>query len=291
MTSDVRNMDPVNTKLVNPEIHFEAIVRQLSMVTFPWDIEKSLEFALYRTYAVPAISKVLVHTGQFESATQKRYDDTELLLAYPLESGLDSEAGNKAIERINTMHHRYRIHNDLYLYVLSTFVFEPIRWLEKYGWRAMTENEQQAWFLYYRKLGDKMHIQNIPESLPAFETFNKKFETEHFEFHEANTRIASVTRDLLLSFYLPRWAIPSGRPAIYALLDDALLKAFRFPKAPVWLQHFLHIGLKARAGFLKIWPKNRKAKSLLARKRKSYPMGYALDDLGTLTRSVRTLNS
>ena len=272
----------LDTQTANPNQHYQAIVRELSLVTFPWDIEKSLEFALYRTYAVPAISKVLLHSGQFLKATQKRYDDTELLLAYPVEHGLNSDEGQQAIERINAMHQRYRINNDLYLYVLSTFVFEPIRWLERFGWRPMNDNEQQAWFLYYRALGEKMKIQEIPETREAFEAFNRRFEQERFEYHIANTRIASVTRDLLLSFYLPRWAIPAGRPAIYAMLDDRLRDAFQFPSAPKALEAFLTMSLRFRARLLRWLPKNKKEKSILKRKRKTYPMGYAIDDLGTL---------
>jgi hypothetical protein len=31
-----------------------------------------------------------------------------------------------------------------YLYVLSTFVCEPIRWLARYGWRALSAEEEEA---------------------------------------------------------------------------------------------------------------------------------------------------
>jgi hypothetical protein len=34
-------------------------------------------------------------------------------------------------------HRRFNINNKDYLYVLSTFVFEPVRWNERYGWRPM----------------------------------------------------------------------------------------------------------------------------------------------------------
>ncbi len=271
-----------STHTIDPNTDFEATVRQLSLVIFPWDIEKALEFALYRTYAVPAISKILAHTGQFENATQKRYDDTEILLAYPVEHGIDSQKGEAAINKINAMHNRFRIKNELYLYVLSTFVFEPIRWLEKYGSRAMNDNEQQAWLLYYQKLGAKMNIEHIPETLAEFEAFNISFEKENFKYHEANTRIASVTLDLLLGFYLPKWLIPACRPVVYALLDDSLLEAFQFPKPNALLRKSVKAGLICRKTILRMLPKNRKPKSQLGRKRKSYPMGYALDDLGTL---------
>jgi hypothetical protein len=43
---------------------------------------------------------------------------------------------------MNAIHSRLRIRNEDYLYALSTFVFEPIRWNSRFGWRQMTEIER-----------------------------------------------------------------------------------------------------------------------------------------------------
>lgn len=110
---------------LDPSVDYERIVYLLSTFEFAWDIEKALEFALFRTYGVPSISGLLSKTGAFRKDTQKRYDDTELLLAEIAESGQDSVRGQVAMTRINDMHARYRISNDDMLYVLSTFVTEP----------------------------------------------------------------------------------------------------------------------------------------------------------------------
>ena len=83
--------------------------------------------ALFRTYAVPSISGLLAETGEFERRPRKRYDDTELILAEMLENGLDSPRGRAALARMNAMHGRFPIANEDMLYVLSTFIFEPIR--------------------------------------------------------------------------------------------------------------------------------------------------------------------
>jgi hypothetical protein len=58
----------------------ETIYRLLAEYEFPWDITKALEFALFRTYAVPSIGRLLDRTGEFVKCPQKRYDDTTLLL-------------------------------------------------------------------------------------------------------------------------------------------------------------------------------------------------------------------
>jgi hypothetical protein len=117
---------------------------------------------------VPSISGLLARTGEFEQRPRKRYDDTELILAEIMEHGFDSDRGRRALARMNDMHGRFRIAESDLLYVLSTFVFEPIRWLERYGRRGMTAHEQEAWFRYYRGLGERMGIPGIPDDLEEF---------------------------------------------------------------------------------------------------------------------------
>ena len=191
--------------------------RLLYAYEFSWDIERALELALFRTYAVPSISGLLAKTGEFEHRPRKRYDDTELILAEAIEHGLDSPRGQKSIARMNAMHGRFRIDNDDMLYVLSTFVCEPIRWLDRFGRRRMTGNEQKAWFLYYRGLGERMGIREIPDELANLMQWNVGYEADNFRFSETNRQISAVTSDLLLGFYVPRWLFWAGRPVVRRL--------------------------------------------------------------------------
>ena len=50
---------------LDPETDFEEISRIVSYHEFPWDIQQSLSFALFRTYAVPSIGRLLFDTGEF----------------------------------------------------------------------------------------------------------------------------------------------------------------------------------------------------------------------------------
>ncbi|WP_062269433.1 oxygenase MpaB family protein [Endozoicomonas arenosclerae] len=271
-------------KTLNPETEFEEIVRTLQLTVFPWDSERSLEFALFRTYAVPSISRLLAATGEFSKNPRKRYDDTELLLAEPLEHGLDSSRGKEAIARINAMHGRYKIKNDDFLYVLSTFVFEPVRWLKRFGWRELTDHEKQAWFNFYRAMGERMNIENLPDSMDAFEQFNLAYEAEHFVYAESNELIANKTKQLFLGFYLPKWLYWLGSPFVNVLMDARLQQAVGFDQPPKVCSALLLSLLKARKMVMKWLPKRQTPSLLTTRKRPSYPMGYAIRDLGSKSR-------
>ena len=75
---------------LDPETQFWRIYRLHALQEFPWDVTRALELALYRTYAVPSIGELLDRTGEFRERTQKRYDDTALLLGEVLEHGFDA---------------------------------------------------------------------------------------------------------------------------------------------------------------------------------------------------------
>ncbi|WP_420349044.1 oxygenase MpaB family protein [Pelagibius sp.] len=288
-TAEARRSSQIADRIaaLDPEENYEEIARLLYAYEFSWDIERALEFALFRTYAVPSISGLLAKTGEFETRPRKRYDDTELLLAETIEHGLDSPRGRRSIARMNAMHGRFRIDNADMLYVLSTFICEPIRWLDRFGRRRMTENEQRAWFLYYRGLGERMNIQGIPDQLADLMHWNQEYEAVNFQFSESNLRIAEITRDLLLGFYLPRWLVWAGRPAVRAFLDRPLLESMGFRPAPGWLRRLMLAALRTRASALRRLPLRRDPRLLTQVPRPTYPEGYQIEELGTF-RSAAT---
>src|SRR5438045_155984 len=145
---------------LDPERDAERIVFLDVSLEFPWDTQRSLELAFYRTFAVPSIAELLDSTGEFTARTQKRYDDTQLLISAFSEFGYDSDLGKRAIRRMNQIHGRFEIANDDLLYVLSTMIFEPIRWNERYGWRALIEQERLATFTFWRAVGQRMAIRD-----------------------------------------------------------------------------------------------------------------------------------
>ena len=196
---------------LDPATEYEQIYRILVSHEFPWDMNQSLSFALYRTYAVPSIGHLLSQTGEFTERTQKRYDDTALILDTVLEHGLASPEGRAAVRRMNQMHGAYEIPNDDKRYVLSTFVVMPIRWLDRYGWRRLTEAERVASANYYRALGQHMGIKGIPETHQEFAAFLDAYEREHFGFDPGALAVSEATLKLMATFgpnrFAPRAAV------------------------------------------------------------------------------------
>jgi hypothetical protein len=269
---------------LDPETDYEEIYRVVVAHEFPWDLNQALSFALFRTYAVPSIGRLLATTGEFERDTRKRYEDTSLLLDEPLRSGLQSSDGRRAIRRINQMHGAYDISNEDMRYVLSAFVVIPKRWLDDYGWRPLSPGELRASVRYYTALGRLMGIKDVPETYADFEALLTAYEAEHFGRDPGGRRVADVTMRLLTGFY------PSAlrRPVEVfsrALMDEPLLRALGYPRPPAPVVAAARLGLRARGRLEALMPARRHPLHVAeSRRYRLYPYGYDVEALGTFPR-------
>jgi hypothetical protein len=267
---------------LDPKEDCQEIVWLEGAYEYPWLIKKSLEFALFRTYGVPKSSQLLDKSGQFRRHGQRRYDDTSLLIAEITENGYESERGLKAIRIMNRLHGQYDISNEEMLYVLSTFIFEPIRWNQKYGWRTPSHHENLASYYFWVEVGKRMNIKDIPDSYEAYEQYNVDYERDNFAFDPANKRIADATIEVMQSWY-PSFLSPMVRQVIYTMVDDRLGEAFGFPKGNALLGQGVELGLKAIAKVIRYMPPRNEPFRYTKAPNRSYPKGYDLEKLGPPT--------
>src|SRR5438445_628363 len=235
-----------------------------------------------RTFMIhsPRIDKIdVLRHGDVRQRPQKRYDDTKLILAEMLDSGLDSDRGREANRRMNRMHARYSIKNEDYLYVLSTIVLEPIRWNRRWGWRLYTDRELEASLEYMRHLASRMRIRDVPASLEELERWSRGYEATRLRHTESNRRVADYTLNLYLSWF-PRALLPLVRQAIFAVFDDALLDAFSYQHPPRWLRGMLDLAMRVRAHAVRLLPRRRTPRLISQSRTRTYPGGHALTDLG-----------
>lgn len=260
--------------------HIQQVVHRIACYDFPWDVTRSLELALFRTFASPRIGGLLHATGEFEARPQKRYDDTDLIVSEIVENGFESERGQRAIARMNAIHSRFAIRNEDFLYVLSTFVFEPIQWIDRFGWRSLSAEEAEAWFRFWREVGRRMNLGGLPVDRESFHAFSRAYEAQYFQAGRASQDVARATRELFASWF-PAPLRPLVRLNIHALLDDSLREAFGFPQParPIrWLAPAL---LRTRARLLRVLPRRRTPRLRTRQPHPTYPAGYEIEALGT----------
>ncbi|HJQ42593.1 MAG TPA: oxygenase MpaB family protein [Jatrophihabitantaceae bacterium] len=262
---------------LDPDRDRIEIVRRMVQFEFPWDMMRSLELALFRTFAVPTIGTLLDRTREFGDHTQKRYDDT-LLLLYHI--WLDDTADERRAsgEHLNFLHDHYRISNDDFRYTLATFVVVPIRWLRRYGWRAPSDVEITAWTNAMRDMGQVMRIDGMPATFDEFCELLDKYEAEYFAYQPANERVARATLDMMVGWY-PRPLRPAMRALVPGLLDEPVLRAVGLPVPSRRMQRLADGAVRARARVLRRLPARPDDKAFEPKLR-TYDTEPAMRDLG-----------
>ncbi|KAJ7475119.1 hypothetical protein B0H11DRAFT_2034174 [Mycena galericulata] len=241
----------------------QEVVQLSFMYDMPTLSEYSLAFALFKTYAIPTISKLLSDTKQLgsQALVARRYADTEILIATwmacPLagrslaaDPGLaaDDPRASIALARVNWLHSKYQISNEDYLYTLGLFTFEPATWAARHGWREHSPLERYASFVYWAEIGRKMNIKNIPKTAEDFKAWLLAYEEEYMVPAQTNHDVAKHTTDELLFMVPEAFGLRSFFEGLTgSLLEDRVRIAMMQPESPKYASYLIRgtLGLVA----------------------------------------------
>lgn len=265
------------------ELHYQAIVKYLANHDAPIDFLISGELAQIQTFAIPSISKLLQRTRQYQDNGVKRLDDTRAILTECMTDSVESHRGQHMVKHLNWIHGHYDISNDDYLYTLALFIVEPARWMEKFGYRPLSNREKYAGFLAFKSLGEAMNIKHIPATRDEFVTWYQNYRRQHMTYHSDNKR---VTDGLIkgMEDMFPFIFRPLIRPVILTLINDPelLVATGQVPPNKV-VQKIIKGMMRIRRlsqRYINPWQKKSFESSYLGQYYKSYPSGYQNQVLG-----------
>ncbi|MGV4926334.1 DUF2236 domain-containing protein [Streptomyces sp. BHT-5-2] len=227
---------------------------------------------------MPSVSGLLVHTGQFANAGDKRVDDTVLFEYEAKRTGLDSPHGRQTIRALNKIHGRYDISNDDYLFVLASWTTAPIRWINQYGWRKLTDIEIQAMVETDRRLGQLMGVKHIPDDYQGFIDLLEHQLKTRSHCAETNRTMADTLISIVQSWF-PRFLRPVLRPVIIALVDPPVRRLVGLPDPPDWFVRAVRRAVRARGQLVRLLPARPDNRPYRHQPR-SYPLGWTIEQLG-----------
>lgn len=226
-----------------------SIQNYIAELEFPLLFEKSLEFALFKTYGFESMASLLVATRQLTTAENvtKRYADTVVLIKEFAAHPPTSERTLTALSRMNYIHGLYqkqgKITNDGMLYTLSVFVTEPINWINRHEWRRLNDMETCAIATFWKSIGDAMGIDysDLPSAREGWqdglhwfqevEAWAQAYEVNNMLPNEASRKTANFTMDVLL-WHVPHRFRDMGTTACTVLMDERLRGAMSYDDPP-----------------------------------------------------------
>jgi hypothetical protein len=213
----------------------------------------------------------------------KRSIDTGIVIYELIASGLDSERGRQMTSLLNRVHQHVPGSQEDFLYVLMALLVVPMRWTDRYGWRKPTQTERDAATRFFRELGERMHISDIPATFEEAEIFFDDYERRRMRPSTAGRTLMSATVQVFQSMQ-PRLLHPLTKRMIATMLDDAqLTKALGLPPSTWWSRLGLNAGMSVRNVIRRRTPLSTVPSFIPGQAAPpAHPQGYDLADIGPL---------
>ncbi|MEV5358666.1 oxygenase MpaB family protein [Streptomyces sp. NPDC052693] len=266
---------------------------------FPWDFSVAGALAFCNSVAPPHMAALLVRTGELTHNTQRRMEHFALISLEMVRRGFKDERGRAAVRQMNRIHknavrhisdekEQWSISNEEYLFVLATSMLIQIRWVDRYGWRPLTDQERTAAYLHMREQGELMGLKNIPGSYEEFARFHDEYVERTFAYSPEAVTLWQVLRNTVIepmAAWLPKRLQPLGRKvaaaALPALLTPHMRKAFGVSEPSRPLRLAVDAALKARAAYVRRQPPREEAAYPDPLPTPSFPTGeFKMEELG-----------
>lgn len=238
-------MGPLRYRQLDPVRDHETIVKWMLIDTWKFDLVRGTLLALLKSLAFPEIAKILCKLWEPAGRNAKDSESTDLLLSQFIESGYSSPLGERAIQSLSSTCATHSIANHRLLYVLSSFVAEPIRWIESYGWRPLLALEKNALFYFWIEVGRRISIKDLFANLETMLDYHDAYEAKHMIYRAES---ASLYREAVphIAKALPFSMGPFREWTLPALMSPQLCMAFNVkPKGLAW-RSFMQSLLKLR---------------------------------------------
>jgi hypothetical protein len=183
-----------------------------------------------------------VKTGQLSKPenASKRTADTGAMFS-EAQAPLETERRIQGLARMNYMHNVYRkagrIKNDDMVYTIGLLLTSPVKWVERFDWRPLTDAEKCALGVYWKDTGDHMDIswENLQPYMKgkpddglswteAVLQWSEDYEKETMVPAESNRELGQHTLDILLHG-MPSWLRGFGTNIVGVVMEERLRKA------------------------------------------------------------------
>ncbi|GAB3476707.1 oxygenase MpaB family protein [Amycolatopsis cihanbeyliensis] len=252
--------------------HYTRIWYLAMGTEFPWDYSLSGALGFYNSIAPRGIADILVRTGELTGNTRRRMEHHGAISLEIARRGCREPSGKAAVRQLNRIHHNaiksisthgheFTITNEMYLFVLATSMLTQMRWVDRHGWRPLSEQERKAACLHFREQGKNMGMTGIPESYDEFVRLHDDYVDTHVHYSPEAEKLYRATQDVIIGplvGWLPARLTTIGtrvaRAVVPALLTPHLRRAFGVATPSPLLRAAVRLAIKARSAYVRRTP-------------------------------------
>lgn len=259
---------------------YRAVYDHLLFVDAVPTMSAGLNLAFYRSFAAPRIAGLLMKTRVIVEEPVQRATDTAVLVWEMVMHGFEDERGRAALRRMNAIHAAFSIPDEDFVYVLSTLVVVPIRFLDRYGWRRATAQERAASAEFYKEMGRYMGLRDLPGTFAQFETYMRDYERRHSAYNDEAREMVAATLDLM-NHRFPAILRRAVGMFTSTLMDRQMRKSAGVRTPPPGLTTIVRLAVRGGNKYAR-WraphPSHRFPDGVVTLP--AYPNGYVISDVG-----------
>ncbi|KAI0976461.1 hypothetical protein F4678DRAFT_417225 [Xylaria arbuscula] len=139
-----------------------AIKTRIAEDEFPRVFSAAINFVFFKAEGIPSIAKLVFRASQRSSNSNQKPRRGPGVSPADLLRRPGAPDTRAAIDRVNHVHSLFRpsgkMSDDDLLYVLSLFTAEPMQWIARFEYRALSDRERCALTTLWRAVGEELRI-------------------------------------------------------------------------------------------------------------------------------------
>lgn len=217
------------------------------------DLAIAMELGVLRAAAEPRVAAVFLQTGRYVEDSVRRHNSAMRVVIDVMLNGLDDPAVVATLDRVNKIHSQYSVPDEFMLYAFALLVAEPAIWLNRYGWRQMTIEEESEWSALWTRCADQLGLSNVPQQRSEWaELSNSLCRDLSCSGKHAHT-LGDMARGVFEKRFI-RLFRPSAGRLFEAVVDERLRRLLGYPKPSFMAAAATHTVFTLRRELLRICP-------------------------------------
>lgn len=218
-------------------------------IRYPYPFRFGSYHAILRALSIAFLVKRLYKDSRLSQQTYQRLLRTRHLIRALIYFGQQSTEAAQAIDSINQAHANVDAANDDYLYVLSTFFLEPLRWNRAYGHSEISNEDLDHVVNFWCQIGCRMGIEDLPSDIEQWWKFQAEYENLHMAYSQQGQELATRSIVELCKQAIPPLLRPVARQILYASMDAKVRDCLKLPEPLIPAKPLMRLLYMLKPGF------------------------------------------